>query len=111
MYMDITVDLIFKIVVLGLATWALRSLIMERTKKRRAGEQFLTGDEIKIHCIERHAALQDNFTAENKHLKELIEKDLAHGKERFDKIDKKIEEMPTRIIQLLRANGFAGSLK
>jgi len=106
--MDITFDLIFKIVVLGLAVWALRSLIVERTKKVRAGEQYLTADEIKNQCIEQHANLQDSFKAENKHLKELIEKDLAHGKERFDKIDKKIEEMPTRIIQLLRANGFAG---
>ena len=109
--MDITFDLIFKIVVLGLAVWALRSLIVERTKKVRAGEQYLTADEIKNQCIEQHTKLQDSFKVENKHLKELIEKDLAHGKERFDKIDKKIEEMPTRIIQLLRANGFAGSLK
>ena len=106
--MDITFDLIFKIVVLGLAVWALRSLIVERTKKVRAGEQYLTADEIKNQCIEQHTNLQDSFKVENKHLKELIEKDLAHGKERFDKIDKKIEEMPTRIIQLLRANGFAG---
>lgn len=86
-------DLFLKIVVFALLIWALKGFIMERTKRVKASEQYLTLEEIKKlfddiedGCEGKHGILEKAMSKDIKHLKELIEKDLDHGVKEFEAI-------------------------
>jgi hypothetical protein len=88
-------DLIFKGIVLVMLVWALKGYIVERTKKVKAKDQYLTQEEIENHCQKEHKVLKSCFVRKIDHLGELIKKDLEHGNEKFDKIQTDIDTHKT----------------
>ena len=102
-------ELLFKYilgsVVIGLAVWAIRSLIMERTKKRRATDQFLTVGELHLHCKEQHMLLKQESQKDLVHVRELIEKDLEHGRGEFVEIKKELERFSEKLDAFITKNG------
>jgi len=88
---NVYVNLMFKVIVLGMLAWALKGYIVERTKKVKAKDQYLTQEEIETHCEKEHQRLKNSLVSKIDHLGELIKKDLDHGNEKFDKIQKDID--------------------
>ncbi len=102
-------DLLFKLIIVvlvsGLALWAVRGLIMERTKKRRATDQFLTVGELHLHCKEQHMLLKQESQKDLVHVRELIEKDLEHGRGEFVEIKKELERFSEKLDAFITKNG------
>jgi len=105
-------DWIVRIIVLGLLAWALKGLIMERTKKIRASDQYLTLAEIEANCEKEQDKMRKEFCGKIDHAVSLIEKDLEHGQTKFKEISKEIkdvkiqiETMHLAIIKTIQANG------
>ena len=78
------VDWLFRVVIAGCAVWILRAYLVERTKRRKAGDQYLTVDEITKHCTKEHKTLKEGLTVEVIHVHELIKKDLEAGSKQFE---------------------------
>lgn len=81
----------------------------ERTKIRKPSEQVITLGELELYCERKHEIVDKNtekdrermketFHLEVYHLQELVQKDLDHGKERFDTLDKKMEDLGNAVI-------------
>ena len=88
---------ITNIIVLGLLVWALKGLIMERTRKVKASDQYLTQGEIQVHCKEEQGKIRGEFGDKIDHAVSLIEKDLQHGEARFKEIGTEIKNVKQQI--------------
>ena len=95
------VDWFFKYVIVGgLAIWLLRAYLVERTKKRKAGFQYLTVDEITKQCTKEHKTLKEGLTVEVTHVHELIEKDLEAGSKQFETHGAEIKGLAEEVRQV-----------
>lgn len=71
----------------GILSWTLRSLFLEKTMKRRAGDQYVSLGELDLYCRRKHDTDKIIKEMEIKHLKELIEKDLTSNTSRLEKLE------------------------
>ena len=78
-----------RIMVIGIAGFAIRGYITERTKKVRASDQYLTVGEIKDRCKDQKEQIVKEVETEMKHMSEAIEANLERGQERFNKLDER----------------------
>ena len=87
----------------GLAIYSLKGYIKERTKSRRASDLPVTMGEMNTRFEKENEKTGGIVKLEISHVRELVEKDLAHGKERFDRIDSQIGDMGRE----MKAHGLA----
>lgn len=74
----------------GIVFWSLRALIVEKTMKRRATDQYVSLGELDVYCRRKHDTDNIIKELELKHLKELLEKDLNANTKRLEKLEKAI---------------------
>lgn len=71
----------------GILFWSLRSLLVEKTMKRRAGDQYVTLGELDLYTRRKCDEEKMIRDLELVHLKELIGKDLISNTQRLEKLE------------------------
>ncbi len=111
--MDPWIPRILIVVVGGLVFWTLRAYLTERTKRTKASEQYMTVEEINVHCGDEHETIGKEWKTEIQHLREIVEKEFGHGskkfeeiKERFDKHDDLLLEINKTLVKYAKTNGL-----
>jgi len=80
--MDDMLNWIFRLGVVGIAIWAIKGYINEKAKR------VITLSELDVRCTKCREQIAKERDTEMSHVKELIEKDLEHGRKRFDDIER-----------------------
>ena len=112
-------DYVFKGVVVVLLVWALTGYVRERTKKRKAGEQVLTADEVK-KVIEDAIENQGKIcTGKMSAYADVVQAKLDHGEKQFEQDRRVIEGLREAVGRLsegvavlnatIERNGIRGS--
>lgn len=101
------VDWFFRVIIAGFAIWMLRAYLIERTKKRKASDEYLTQAEVekaiddsKPNCEKEHKKLKGDMKTEIKHVHELIKKDLEVGSQKFDEYGKDIKAVEGAVMAM-----------
>lgn len=71
----------------GILFWSLRSLLLEKTMKRRASDQYVSLGELDLYCRRKHDTDKIVRELEIAHLKELLGKDLTSNTNRLEKLE------------------------
>ena len=94
----------FRVVVLGLAVWAVKGYVAAVIKRRKAGDQVCTSDEIdqKIagaipNCEKEHEKVLEQTMTALGHRCDLIQKDLEKGSEKMAEHTENIKETNKQI--------------
>lgn len=74
----------------GILFWSLKTILTEKTMKRRATDQYVSLGELDVYCRRKHDTDNIIKELELKHLKELLEKDLNANTKRLEKLEKAI---------------------
>ena len=72
--------------------WSLRSLLLEKTMKRRASDQYVSLGELDLYCRRRHDTDKTMRELEIGHLKELLGKDLISNTNRLEKLEATVSD-------------------
>ncbi len=91
--MENALDWGLRLLVIGMGVWALKAYLSERTKRIKASDQFLTQCEITKLCEKYKESILNETENDMSHVRELIEKDLDRGEERFAKLDNRLEKL------------------
>jgi hypothetical protein len=76
----------------GILFWSLRSLLLEKTMKRRASDQYVSLGELDLYCRRRHDTDKTMRELEIGHLKELLGKDLTSNTNRLEKLEAMVSD-------------------
>ncbi len=89
--MEITLDWAFRLLVIGVAVWAVKGFITTRTAKVMASDQYLSVGELDTRCERYKESILKEVGIEMNHIAETIKGDLKRGQERFGKVDEKLD--------------------
>ena len=64
----------------------------------KGGESYVTFKELTTHCKDAHGGIVRDHEKDLEHLKELIGKDLEHGRRKFDEFGKKLEQFESFLL-------------
>jgi hypothetical protein len=105
---------VFQVVVLGLIVWVIKGYISEKTRKRKAGEQLLTSDEIAAvvgQAMENQRNLCfakiDNFILATEDRLKQDKKDLQDLSQSINTLNTNVAVLTT----VIDKNGFKKALK
>lgn len=84
----------------GALCWSLRSLLLEKTMKRRASDQYVTLGELDLYRRRERDTDKGFRKLELDHLKELFEKDLSSNTARLSNLEGIIEKQTTILMNL-----------
>jgi len=95
--LSVAIDWVFKAIIgvlfLGVTIWAIRGWIEAKTETHKPSDQAVTLDELNKHCIREQVKMEKELKTEIGHVRELIEKDLEHGRKKFDLLFGGIKEI------------------
>ena len=87
-------------VVRGLVGVLLLAFINEKTRRHKMSDQFMTAEEVTARCVKCHSRRDKERDREMSHFQELVEKELAYGRERFKGVEKRLDEASEALIKV-----------